>query len=515
MKPLGIAALCLLTLSRALAAPPLWGDLEPGPHPVGFDAYWIADPARTYQRPETDPAPTPRPILVNIWYPARATDAAPMPHAGYLTTARDAPAGSLATDLAAYEREVIAAEVFGSAPEDLDPAAPTPAQARLNQFLQTPTGAARATPREPGPHPLVLYHAGYGSSFEDNAVLCEFLASHGYIVAGSAFLDGTGESFNIDAETDSARDLEALIREACDKWGADPQRIGLVGHSGGAHTGFRFIAQHNDPIRAFVSLDTTQDYHSFADPRWDDFVPLVLDNADDITTPVLFAARQHALFRMGDRMLAAPRCYLTFRDLQHNSFIAQGVLAAEFAPASDTEPDAPQLRAEYDELCRAVLLFLDANLRASRDADDQLHTRWAGASLGTSPVVAEFAAPGQGPAPYDEHADAPPTPRQMAAIIDAGRTDVAADLLQRFADDPRAKPFAEPEFAVSVVFQLVREGRTGEARAMLDRFPTGPDPILHILNAYQSLYTRVGATKLADAFAEAVKQLSPPERPSE
>ena len=46
----------------------------------------------------------------------------------------------------------------------------------------------------------MIYHGGYGSSFEDNSVLCEYLASHGYVVFGSAFQDEKGGSFNIDGK---------------------------------------------------------------------------------------------------------------------------------------------------------------------------------------------------------------------------------------------------------------------------------------------------------------------------
>ena len=59
--------------------------------------------------------------------------------------------------------------------------------ARFDAFLATPTACTRDAPVHGADHPLVLYHSGAGSSFEDDAVLCEFLASHGYVVIGSAF----------------------------------------------------------------------------------------------------------------------------------------------------------------------------------------------------------------------------------------------------------------------------------------------------------------------------------------
>src|SRR5262245_59711468 len=74
----------------AAQAPPLGGGLMPGPHAVGFTPAWQLDHARRVNTTFDDkttyaPGKAPRPILVNMWYPAaRAGDGKPMPHRGYL-----------------------------------------------------------------------------------------------------------------------------------------------------------------------------------------------------------------------------------------------------------------------------------------------------------------------------------------------------------------------------------------------------------------------------------------------
>ena len=495
--------------ATASAAPPFWGGLAPGAHRVGFRSFWSTDQGRSYASPEFGiPADQkhPRPVLVNLWYPAAAGAGAGMPHGDYLKIAPDdSRYATLASALAEYARDVISQETLRTALEDLDGAQ----RATFDALLATPTASVRDAAPAPGSFPLILYHAGYGSSFEDNAVLCEYLASHGYIVAGSAFLDGTGESFNIDAELDSEADLRHLIRVASELLPVDWSRIGMVGHSGGAHTAVRFMSRLGTPLDAVVLLDTTQDYHSFADTRWNDMVPLALDSADEITIPLLFAARQHALFRLGDSLLAAPRTYLTFRDLEHNSFISQGVIATD--PAS--QPEAAAVRASYDELCRAVRLFLDAELGANPEARAALHSRWADAAPGESPVFAEFAAAGEGPPAYDESLGLPPTPRQMAALLDSGDAARVGELLMRFSDHPRARPLAETEFAISVMFQLVHEGREAEARGLLGHFPTTDAEILRVFGAMGNMYRRVGATHLAERFDRVVESLTHEQTP--
>ena len=117
--------------------------------------------------------------------------------------------------------------------------------------------------------PLVVYHSGAGSSFEDNAVLCEFLASHGYVIVGSVFQDQNGRSFNIDVVRASSRDMAFLIAYARQLPFVHRDHAGLVGHSAGAQAALIFRSLARSPVDAVVSLDTTQDYFSLATPGWE------------------------------------------------------------------------------------------------------------------------------------------------------------------------------------------------------------------------------------------------------
>ena len=190
----GILVIVLPGLARA-ESPPLWGKLDPGPHPVGFKSLWRLDDSRRYNMTFGDKTTyasgkAPRPILVNIWYPAKAAgNNRTMPHRGYLEIrATEPPLARFSAELADYARGVIAQEILHKPAKELDER-----EGRLlNQFLDTPTPCVRDAPVAEGRFPVVIYHAGHGSSFEDNSVLCEFLASHGYVVLGSAFRSRAG-----------------------------------------------------------------------------------------------------------------------------------------------------------------------------------------------------------------------------------------------------------------------------------------------------------------------------------
>ena len=63
----------------------------------------------------------------------------------------------------------------------------TPAEAAaFDRFLAAKTIAVKDAPAAVGRFPVVIYHPGLGGSYEDNSVLFEYLASHGYLVLSSA-----------------------------------------------------------------------------------------------------------------------------------------------------------------------------------------------------------------------------------------------------------------------------------------------------------------------------------------
>src|SRR5947199_8741711 len=111
----------LLALGSAGAgqaqSPPLWHKLEPGAHAVGFKSYWHLDYSRRYNKTFDDgttyaTGKAPRPILVNVWYPAQHNgDGKRMPHGDYLKIQSEHPQlKRFSAVLAEYNHAVIARE---------------------------------------------------------------------------------------------------------------------------------------------------------------------------------------------------------------------------------------------------------------------------------------------------------------------------------------------------------------------------------------------------------------------
>lgn len=163
------------------AVPSYWGDLTPGPFQVGVTQRWVVDSTR--RLPDGGPDLPYRPVLLNLWYPTAEGRGAPFPYHDYFDGAIRAAGASpglsaYAPRLVAYQRDIAWRELAG-APRD---ETPPRLRARIEAFLRAPSAAYRDAALPQGTIPVVVYTQGSQSSMDDNVVLCEYLASRGYLV---------------------------------------------------------------------------------------------------------------------------------------------------------------------------------------------------------------------------------------------------------------------------------------------------------------------------------------------
>lgn len=470
--------LCCLPTAASAQSPPLWGSLQPGKYRVGFQSHWEFDYARTYQMTFADKTTyadgkAPRPILVNIWYPAEPVEEMqPMKHRQYLDITTDDPRlKTLATELVKYNRQVLIKEMLGQAEEKV-----TPAELKLfDEVMNSPTASLREAPPAAGQFPLVLYHSGYGSSFEDNAVLCEYLASHGFVVVGSAFQEPSGKTFNIDGKDTSGIDMAFLIHTARQLPFVDWKHVGIIGHSGGAHASLVYRARINSPVDAVVSLDTTQDYYSLADTRWDLMTRPVLAHREHFSGPVLVAANPHAHFPLFDALTRSDRYYLTLRDLGHNDFISQGVMEhlvqSRHKPGPESQKKYDAVRHSYDQLCVSIRSFLQAELRGDRGNWDKLQVEYGATPLGTAAPHLDVAKVGTGAAslpPLEQlEAQVLLTPRLVRPCLKKYEIEKTLSLLTALHQKNPESPCFQHSFAYALVFELLEDrNQLGEAQAI-------------------------------------------------
>jgi dienelactone hydrolase len=194
-------------------APALWATLIPGPHRVG------------YQRLQTPGG------VVHSWYPTAATGNA-LRFRDYL--------GEAAAELASFLTRA------GASPSTID------------TLFACPLYAIPAPRPIGGPFPLILIAQGNGQDVADQVVLCEYLASQGFVVAAtpSPMLRSPLEREDqVGAFADTqARELAAAIGAVTAVLPVNPQRVGVVGHSFGARAAL-LLAMQEQRVGAIVSLD--------------------------------------------------------------------------------------------------------------------------------------------------------------------------------------------------------------------------------------------------------------------
>lgn len=329
--------LCLsvwLPARAAAQSPPLWGELRPGPHAVGYRVEWIRDPARAW-----GDSAAPRPIQVSLWYPAAARSGSPRMRLRTYAHLLGAPEGRpLRTEAErrAAERRALAV-----------PYPPGTPGARYDTLMSLEALAGHDAPAASGHFPVVVL--GMGWSYESplaQVVLAEYLANLGYLVA-SAPLTGTRSPLATvgaaDLETE-VRDLEQVLAFARSLPGAEAGRSALVGFDLGGMAA-TLLAMRRQETDAVVSLDSG----ILSDRLMRDLMrPSPFYRVDRLRMPLLHATRtrEENLARgLGeDRAVfdsaAGPRWLLRVRGMRHADFavhgMVEGVLPAFWGPVQGT-----------------------------------------------------------------------------------------------------------------------------------------------------------------------------------
>ncbi len=135
----------------------------------------------------------------------------------------------------------------------------------LKTWLQASLGQSLAAVRDASPEtgrfPVVIYAPSFSSWSWENADLCEYLASYGYVVVASPGMgDQSREStHDLAGVTAQASDVSFLIGYASSLPNTDRDNIAAMGFSWGGLADL-FAASRDTRIKALVSLDGSERY---------------------------------------------------------------------------------------------------------------------------------------------------------------------------------------------------------------------------------------------------------------
>jgi dienelactone hydrolase len=253
---------------------------KPGPHPVGLKVVEQYDYSRTY-RPRTNAlgksyeGERARPLQTLIWYPAEKSTLKPMTVGDY---------GNLAASETSFDKPTLSVDHK----HWLDGIKPT---------LGMPMWAVHDAPAASGRFPIVIYAPSFTAMSWENADLCEYLASHGYVVIaspdmGASTRDMSNDLTGINAQ---ARDISFLISYAETLPNADMSAIAVAGFSWGGISNL-FAAARDNRIDALVALDGSMRYYPGLVKQGD-------VHPEQMTIPLLFFAQGGMTLEDQDRYL--------------------------------------------------------------------------------------------------------------------------------------------------------------------------------------------------------------------
>jgi len=234
-----------------------------GPHAVGLKVMEQYDYARTY-RSALDSLGKPytgeraRPVQTLVWYPAEKSGKTPMTVGDYAgLRGTETEFGKKATE------EELKEETKGLAVTDK-------------------LWAVRDAALEPGKFPVVIYAPSYSNVSWENVDLCEYLASHGYVVvAGPDMGEKTrGMTSDLSGINAQAGDISFLIGYARSLPDADMSEVAVGGFSWGGISNL-FAASRDSRIDALFALDGSMRY-------FPGLVKQANIHAEDLTLPLLF-----------------------------------------------------------------------------------------------------------------------------------------------------------------------------------------------------------------------------------
>ncbi|MEA1787319.1 prolyl oligopeptidase family serine peptidase [Arenibacter sp. GZD96] len=329
--------------------------LRNGSMDVGFRHYLSADSTRTYNRIfDWRTKSVARPIPISLWYPAKETinNTEPLKIIEY------------------FEILKVEEEWEYLPNEQLLNWFYYPNTVANQNHLKEKTTAYKHNEPIYGRFPVVIYTPSYQASSIENFALCEFLASHGYIVISSPsrgtenrFFEGGTEK---DLET-QARDVEFLIKEVGKVQNADYNRIATMGFSFGGMA--NMLAQmRNKNIKAVISLDGSERYQYTTLKRSPFFniekidIPYMHLAQKDIPELVLkednINAELNYEFELYDSIVYSDAFQLKFHNLTHSHFSTLGVL---FEPRDQRQDKSDlEIMESYRLVSEYTLNFLNA-----------------------------------------------------------------------------------------------------------------------------------------------------------
>ncbi|HEX6845999.1 MAG TPA: dienelactone hydrolase family protein [Chitinophagaceae bacterium] len=253
----GLFAVSIFDTTRCFSQ---FTDLHFGNYSVGFKYVYQLDKTREWLPSPFDSADkqktTFRPLRIAIWYPAEREGGELMKFKNYINPeAPDIYYGKLNDVMNTYD--------MWSYNGMFDKNKTT-----INSLLNLNTNSIYNAKEKTGKYPLVLYCCGWFSRSPDNALMAEYLASHGYVVITVPQLGTGSTTFDFKVTEDriitQVQDLQFALNYAVTLNNVDKNKIASAGFSIGGIVQL-WLSQQDERIKALVALDASFMFKEWAE----------------------------------------------------------------------------------------------------------------------------------------------------------------------------------------------------------------------------------------------------------
>lgn len=244
---------------------------KPGPYPIGLKIVYQYDRSRSYRStPKGSSKPSvgddARPLQTLLWYPSLRSTTKPMTVGDYVQLADT--------------------EIHFNSPDEKE----NRWRSLLKASFDIPLLAVREAKPAKGRYPVLIYAPSDSSVSWENADLCEYLASHGYVVLASPSMGVSTREMtdDLDGINAQARDISFLITYAKSLPDTDLSEVAVVSWSWGGISSL-FASARDPRIDALVEMDGSMRYYPGLVKRAGDVHP------ERMTIPLLCFTRNVSL----------------------------------------------------------------------------------------------------------------------------------------------------------------------------------------------------------------------------
>ncbi len=361
-----IIYLAIIAFASASHAAGFRNTLEPGPYTPGFRMITMADSSRTFLTSGGGPE-IPRPVRLYLWYPAERSSRPAMEFGTYLRLATEEGGLPVPLKKGLSEESLKALEA------------------------EHTSAVAEAAPSE-GRFPLLIMGQGlYYESPLSHFILCEFLASHGYVVATSPLVGTLYRLVNINVEDleTQVRDMEFVLAAAKELPFVNAGQTGVIGYDLGGIAGL-VLSMRRPEVRAFLSFDAgiltphwsglPNSHPSFRENRF--VIPWMhmtqawfFDTIGQDSTTSTLADKK----KFGDTYL------VPVPTTNHGQFSSYAMMGIGDAVPGYWGPVAGDVRTIHEAICGLSLDFLNAYLKQDGAAIARIRGEGGGAGNGLPP----------------------------------------------------------------------------------------------------------------------------------